>query len=287
MERSSSFPVKQWQQYIEKEIGFVLPREQQQWLINAVSQTANTHALSLDDLWQKLPTHPNLRQQLLDSVLIPESRFFRHLPSIQFITKAAVFADKLPIEAGEKPPFRIWSVGCATGQEVWSLAMSLAAKNLYNYQILGTDVSQTALAQAREAEYEGRQQHLIPHDCQLFINPVQPFLTDGHLTRAAQVTTEPPRWQVNRILRERVDFVWHNVFTKEMPTAHLQQVIICQNMLIYFRQFDQRDILNRLAAQCAEGGYLILAPGEGLGWRPKNMRRLKHIQINGWQKVSV
>lgn len=287
MERNGSFPVQQWQQYIEKEIGFVLPNEQQQWLINAVSQTASSYTLSLNDLWQKLPTHPELRQQLIDSVLIPESRFFRHLPSIQFITKAAISAEKQSTKSGKKPPFRIWSVGCAAGQEVWSLAMNLAAKNLYNYHILGTDVSQTALAQARKAEYEGRQQHLIPHECQQFIHPMPSFSTDNHVTTGTPLSTEPSRWYVNRVLRDKVDFVWHNIFTKEMPTTHLQQVITCQNMLIYFRQFDQRDILNRLAAQCAVGGYLILAPGEGLSWRPKNMCRVKHVQINGWQKIRA
>ncbi|GAA0317086.1 CheR family methyltransferase [Psychrobacter aestuarii] len=287
MDRGSVFPVEQWQHYIEKEIGFILPHEQQQWLINAVSHTACANDLSVEALWQQVPNDPELHQQLIDSVLIPESRFFRHLPSIQFITKAAEFAAKLPATAAQAtPPFRIWSVGCSAGQEVWSLAMSLAAKQLYHYRILGTDVSQTALAQAREAKYEGRQQHLIPHDCQQFINPIQASYQDQNNRAMKGTAKELPCWQVNRILRERVDFVWHNIFTKEMPTTHLQQVIICQNMLIYFRQFDQRDILNRLAAQCAVGGYLILAPGEGLGWRPQNMRRLKHVQVNGWQKVS-
>ena len=44
--------------------------------------------------------------------------------------------------------FRIWSVGCASGEEVWSLAMSLAAQQLKNYVILGTDVSQQAIINA-------------------------------------------------------------------------------------------------------------------------------------------
>lgn len=64
-------------------------------------------------------------------------------------------------------------------------------------------------------------------------------------------------------------------------------MIICQNVLLYFRKFDQRDILTRLAAQCALGGYIVLAPGEALFWRPSNMRRIAHPQINAWQKISA
>ncbi|HAR75733.1 MAG TPA: chemotaxis protein CheR, partial [Psychrobacter sp.] len=61
----------------------------------------------------------------------------------------------------------------------------------------------------------------------------------------------------------------------------------CQNVLLYFRKFDQRDILARLSNQCALGGYIILAPGEALFWRPSNMRRIAHPQINAWQKISA
>lgn len=68
--------------------------------------------------------------------------------------------------------FRIWSVGCAHGQEVWTLAMSLAAKQMTNYAILGTDVSQQALTRARLGRYDDRQRQLVPQDCQQFIQPL-------------------------------------------------------------------------------------------------------------------
>ena len=58
-------------------------------------------------------------------------------------------------------------------------------------------------------------------------------------------------------------------------------------MLLYFRKFDQRDILARLSEQCTLEGYIILAPGEALFWRPSNMRRIAHPQVNVWQKISA
>lgn len=290
-----------WRQFIEKEVGFILPDEQLQWLLNAVTNTANNHGLSVKQLWAAVQTDKGIRQNLLDMVLIPESRFFRHLPSIQFVTELAMLAnqqqaqllshndhsDKDNDKDNDKEidaTFRIWSVGCSAGQEVWSLAMSLAAQQLDNYLILGTDVRQQALEQARVGQYEHRQCQLMPVSCQQFLQPV--VMTDDRVTSSAQIATNS-LWQVNAALRKHVSFTWHNIFTKAMPTSHLQQVIMCQNVLIYFRQFDQRDILTRLATQCALGGHIILAPGEGLGWRPHNMRRIKHPQVNAWQKISA
>ncbi|MEK6199830.1 CheR family methyltransferase [Psychrobacter sp. P11G5] len=312
--------VRQWQRYIEQAIGFVLPKEQSQWLLNAVEHTAAENMLSLAQLWDAVQIDKRLKQQLIDTVLIPESRFFRHEPSIAFVTALAHQYCIQPlqstiqghsnnsVDSSSAEPFRIWSVGCATGQEVWSLAMSLAAKNISNHKILGSDVSQKALNKARKGQYDQRQQQLIPSAYQHFMQPLaittqdgtqairqsQASLTDQALPVSPKLLLDrllPSKtsayWRVMPELHEQVSFVWHNIFTPSLATSHLQQVILCQNVLIYFRQFDQRDILTRLSAQCALGGHIVLAPGEALFWRPSNMRRIAHSQVNAWQKISA
>ena len=171
--------------------------------------------------------------------------------------------------------------------------MSLAAKQLTNYRILGTDVSQQALKKARLGQYDNKQLALIPQDCQQFIQPLRPASIVEELRFmpvSMQKNTEKnarTHWQVMPTLKQHVRFALHNIIDKKPPTPHLQQVIVCQNMLLYFRKFDQRDILARLSEQCAVGGYIILAPGEALFWRPSNMRRITHPQINAWQKTSA
>ena len=313
LKHDTAFDSEQWQRYIEQEIGFILPTVQSNWLINAVSQTALSYGLSIIQLWNQLPFNYELRQQLLDKVLIHESRFFRHLPSIKFITEYALQHQRAQLINASSSnhtasssdhtnnskatkldeTFRIWSVGCASGQETWSLAMSLAAKQLTNYSILGTDVSQQALKKARLGQYDKKQQALIPKDCQQFIQPLRPASVVEEL-RFLPVTRKEntekrvrAHWQVMPTLKQHVRFALHNIIDKEPPTPHLQQVIVCQNMLLYFRKFDQRDILARLSEQCVLGGYIILAPGEALFWRPSNMRRIAHPQINAWQKISA
>ncbi|ERL56019.1 CheR family methyltransferase [Psychrobacter aquaticus] len=303
--RSGDFDVQQWQRYIEQEIGFVLPDIQLQWLINAIDHTALSYGLTAQKLWYQLPNNDEIRQKLLDKVLIHESRFFRHIPSIDFATQCALQHQQPTAiadtdsnndsinEHGADELFRIWSVGCARGQETWSLAMSLAAEQLTNYAILGTDVSQQAVLKARLGQYEQRQQSLIPQHCQQFVQPLQNAnainesdTLDSSSFKETRASTQM-HWQVAPILQQYVRFALHNIFEQEPPTTHLQHVIICQNMLLYFRKFDQRDILARLSKQCALGGYIILAPGEALFWRPSNMRRIAHPQVNVWQKINA
>lgn len=287
--------VQQWQRYIEQEIGFVLPDVQLQWLINAIDHTASSYGLTTSKLWEQLRNNNAMRQQLLDKVLIHESRFFRHIPSIDFVIKYALqyqqqLLDDAKTSSDSQALFRIWSVGCASGQETWSLAMSLVSEQLTNYKILGTDVSQQAIVQARLGQYDHRQQSLIPQRCQQFVQPLSiESMTDelGVNDFSTIKMNTQAQWQIAPVLRQYVDFDLHNVIEPQPPTSHLQHVVICQNMLLYFRKFDQRDILTRLSEQCVLGGYIILAPGEALFWRPSNMRRIAHPQVNVWQKISA
>ena len=297
-----SVDVRQWQRYIEQETGFILPDVQLKWLLNAIEHTALSYQLTTTNLWHELSKNSEIRQHLLDKVLIHESRFFRYMPSIEFVTQCALQHQRQQpdftnigssTEKNADELFRIWSVGCASGQEAWSLAMSLASEQLVDYAILGTDISQKGIATAVLGQYDKRQQLLIPPNCQQFIQPLQ---TNHSIkksnpcdssTAKETMTSKQVHWQIEPTLQESVSFALHNVIEQKPPTPHLQHVIVCQNMLLYFRKFDQRDILARLSEQCALGGYIILAPGEALFWRPSNMRRIAHPQVNVWQKINA
>jgi chemotaxis methyl-accepting protein methylase len=296
-----------WQRYIESKIGFVLPKTQTKWLSNAILTTAEDSQLSVPELWLAVQADARLRQQLLDRVLIAESRFFRHMPSLDYIAALAteheravaqrsLVADKSLETAGIKAPksanFKIWSVGCARGQEVWSLAMLLAHAGLTHYRILGTDVNYEAIQEAQLGRYSARELTTVPSDYSHYIQGhyIQPCETDSAMspqTLATEVAVSEEGWQVSDSLCKNVTFRHHNMFTGKVATKVKQQVIICQNMLIYFRQFDQRDILARLVDHCEVGGHIILAPGEALFWRHPKMQRILHPEVNLWQKVEA
>lgn len=299
---SSTINTPRWQNYIESKIGFVLPKTQVRWLSNAILTTAEDSGRSLSELWLAVQTDVRLRQQLLDRVLIVESRFFRHGPSLEYIAalakeqtvarKQRITADdtldnRLNSRPQKQSSYRIWSVGCARGQEVWSLAMLLENSGIADYCILGTDVNYEAIQDAQQACYCPREIATIPEDYQHYIQPCD---TDGSLLsplKESQSIETGCRWQIIDALRSKVSFRHHNIFGTKAATHTKQQVIICQNMLIYFRQFDQRDILARFVEQCELGGHIILAPGEALFWQHPKMQRISHPEVNLWQKIRA
>jgi chemotaxis methyl-accepting protein methylase len=104
--------------------------------------------LSLADYAQLVDLNAELRQDLLDRVTIPETSFFRDGQQLQ-----ALADHVLP---GLPDPLLLWSAGCATGQEVYSLAMVLAESGRRDWRVIGTDVSEKALAKARRGLYSHR-----------------------------------------------------------------------------------------------------------------------------------
>lgn len=256
-----------WIWYIESRLGFVLPKAQHQWLINAVNRTASELNLSTDELYAQVQNNKKLEQSLIDSVLIPETRFFRDV--------AVVNAVQSLFEAYQSnTPFVVMSLGCSTGQEVWSLAMALLHKRSQKrFEIWGVDASQSSLAVARKGSYSLTSQSQIPSEYDDFIDK----RADGiHIRDTLKDYTH--FWRCN---------IFDNAEMSEL-VRHIPKpnVIVCQNMLIYFRRFDQRDILDKLETLLANDGHLILGAGEAVGWQPKTLARVANSAINAWQKWS-
>ncbi|MDO5050213.1 CheR family methyltransferase [Moraxella equi] len=290
-----------WQTYVEQICGFVLPLVQCNWLTHAVAVTAENHGMSDVDLYHALIQEkdervrdgecinrlPPLTQSLLNNLLIAESRFFRHEPSMMFI--GDVYKTEIEHhrrlkargEISELPNFSVWSVGCSTGQEVYSLAMTLTLifrqhANPLPFNIYGSDLSERSLGIARTAEYSERQIAEIPTH---YRPQVKPMANEGAFDHQRM-------WHIDDKTYKHTEFFWHNIFTKEPVNLAKQQVIICQNVLIYFRKFDQRDILAYFVQNLAVGGYLVLAPNEAMFWHHPKMKRIEDGQINAWYKIS-
>ncbi len=326
-----------WLEYVENQIGFVLPVNQHSWLESAIYQTAIKYKIETSELWEQIQSDASVRQDFLDAVLILESRFFRHPPSMKFITQLAIqkklksqrlvsdssvsslateslVTNKLATKKrvtenatnhqsnsnhsnlNHRDEFRVWSMGCSEGQEVWSIAMCLALAGVTNFHITGTDVSTKAISTAKRAIYENSSRLEIPISYQKFVRPLsineKPIDNQLIAKKLTDKKQQQKYWQVDKSLHKHVLFVSSNAFldsSSDIPSAHLlikQDVIICQNMLIYFRKFDQRDILAKMVDRCAIGGHIILAPGEALFWQHPQMQRVDNDQINAWQKVK-
>lgn len=168
-----------WQAYIERICGFVLPSVQHNWLVHAITTTAQSHDMSVHELYDALqhdvvvPSEPlpALTQSLLDNLLIAESRFFRHEPSLAFVGELykSYITERYKVTPSFDVPsmFSVWSAGCSTGQEVYSLAMTLGliSRQFVSplpFRINGSDLSVRSLTLAKKGKYMGRQINEIP-----------------------------------------------------------------------------------------------------------------------------
>lgn len=263
-----------WREFIEAKIGFVLPSTQYGWLSNAIARTATKYNLSQDDLYKKVSYDKTLRQELINTVLIAETRFFRHRPSMDFVVQAFL----AHVATTPKRRFHVLSVGCSEGHEPWTIAMMLHQQSEGLFRVLGLDASTQSLNIAKKAQYPLRELDDIPDE---FYYDIKIDIQKGFFS---PVTA----------LQSMVDFSFCNIFEpKSLEIAlenyglHKVDVIVCQNVLIYFRRFDQRDILNRLSDKLNDNGYLVLAGGEGLFWQHDAMCRVVSDSVNAWQKIRL
>ena len=244
-----------WQALLESRVGVVINPERRTFLQTNLS--ARMRELGINDYatyYQQVTAGPRGAVEwsnLLDRLTVQETRFFRHQPSFELLERYL----QGRLEQGLGKPWELWSVGCSTGEEPYSLAM-VAAKVLHDSQkpehfaVTGTDISNGALSKARSANYPMSR-----------LQQVDEF----YLQRYFQ-TQADGRFTVVPSLASRVCCARLNVLELSGAPMTGVDVIFCQNLLIYFRRWRRRDILNHLAASLAPGGLLVLGVGEVSGW---------------------
>ncbi len=210
---------------------------------------------------------------LVDRLTVHETRFFRHEPSYDLIA-----GEWLPEVArpGASGAIHAWSVGCATGEEAYSLAMvldrglrSLGDHRVY-FGVTATDISNPALGVGRAATYPRDRLTEIP----------EPFRSEY---------TEPVGGDAFAIvdsLRKRVGFALFNLL--EVARAPLKQLdlIYCQNVFIYFARERRKRMLEALAARLKPGGLLVLGPGEITGFTDPSLTRVGGRQTLAYQRLG-
>ncbi len=207
---------------------------------------------------------------LVDRLLVKETRFFRHRDSLEAVRR--LVQTRINNQQLHEN-FEAWSLGCATGEEPYSLAMVIndcfALAGLEPlFGITATDVSQPSLQRAREGVYSERR--------------LEP-LTDSERRRYFRaVSPGEQSWQVIAGIRERVCFSYGNVLqVADMPLVPMD-VIYCQNLLIYFRRWRRREILNELARRLKPGGMLVIGLGEVIDWVHPDLQRVADDRVQAY-----
>lgn len=185
-------------------------------------------------------------QALFKDLLITVTNFFRDREAFDFLEGQVIpllFRDKA---VGDQ--IRVWVVGCATGEEAYSVAMLLMEyagrlDHPPDIQLFASDLSDEALARAREGLYP----EVINAD-------VAPERLERYFS------LEPGGYRVRKEVRERILFAPHNLL-KDPPFSKID-LITCRNLLIYFKREAQRQIFELFHYALQPNGYLFLGPSE-------------------------
>lgn len=181
---------------------------------------------------------PEAVANLVEHSVVGETYFFRH-PEHHEALKRWLRSEQAP-----KGPLHIWSAGCATGEEPYSLAMALLLSGRGADCVEGTDVSERALRIARAARYGPRSMRRLSKDL-----------------RARFFEPHGDHHQLVREVRAMVGFRRHNLVTEPGPTDAFD-VIVCRNVLIYFAPETTARVLHLLERALKPGGLLVLGPVE-------------------------
>lgn len=185
---------------------------------------------------------------LFNTILINVTSFFRDPDAWEFV--AAEVIPRLLAERGPNDPIRVWSAGCASGQEAYTLAMLLAEALGFDafrqrVKIYATDVDEDALTEARGASYDARAVESVPADL---------------LARYFEQVNG--RYVFRKDLRRAVIF-GRNDLVKDAPISRVD-LLVCRNTLMYLNAETQRNVLGRLHFALAPQGALFLGHAEML-----------------------
>lgn len=193
------------------------------------------------------------RVQLLDAISTNKTEFFREPQHFEILVRTVLPELVRTVGAGVRRPLAVWSAGCSSGEEAYTLAMVLAEVALgmpgFQYQILGTDISVNVLETARMGVY--------PEDR---IAPVPNHLRKKYLLRSRDRDRGLVR--IVRDLRATVSFRRLNFMDGEFGLREKMDLIFFRNVMIYFDRPTQETLLNRFCSHLAAGGYLFLGHSE-------------------------
>jgi two-component system, chemotaxis family, CheB/CheR fusion protein len=185
---------------------------------------------------------------LFNTILINVTAFFRDPDAWEYIADDVI--PRLLAERGPDAPIRVWSAGCASGQEAYTLAM-LLAENIgpdafrQRVKIYATDVDEEALTEARAATYDAKAIESVPTD-----------LLNKYFEQSNG------RYIFHKDLRRAVIF-GRNDLVKDAPISRVD-LLVCRNTLMYMNAETQRNVLGRLHFALASQGTLFLGHAEML-----------------------
>lgn len=232
---------------IHERAGLVFETDKRYLVESRISKLAVTLGMELEPLLQAVHAgNEKISAAVTEAMCIQETYFFRD-PWLFDSLRSDVLPELMRMRGRERR-LNIWCAACATGQEIWSLALLLEQMpelSGWDVRILGSDFSPTALQRARTGCYTHMEVNrgLPARDLAL------------HFRRKGL------EWEVGPTLRRRVEFREINL-VETWPELPLFDIVLLRNVLIYFDAATKRDVMQRVQQVMHEDGFLFLGGSE-------------------------
>lgn len=209
--------------------------------------------------------------RLLDILTINETSFFRNRPQFEFLEQV-VFPEILHAKREEAAPsLRVWSAGCATGEEPYSIGISaleaIALKRGWNVRVYASDLSLTALDRADQGVYTAAKLSGV-----------------GHARQRRYFEKIPEGFRIRDEVKRLVIFDFHNL-KHENGLGDLD-VVFCRNVLIYFDPEEQERVVRKLVRALKPGGFLFLGHSESVQGKIDELKFVHHGLGTAYRKAE-
>lgn len=253
VERLSQQQFDRFRDFIYEQSGIRVHENKLSLLTNRIRRRLKAGDFEDFDVYYRFLTSPEGALELggfLDAITTNETFFFRTEKQFEWL-KTDFLSEVIAEErAGRRAAaLRIWSAGCATGAEPYSVAICLAESSHrlgdWSLEVVGTDISEEALRAADHGLFGARAVEGVTEK-----QKKRCFLRDGD------------QWKVRPAIRQLVHFQKHNLMQSINTPAF--DCIFIRNVLIYFDRDSKRAVIRNLVAALAVGGYLVVGPSEGV-----------------------
>ncbi|MCW3785135.1 CheR family methyltransferase [Plebeiibacterium sediminum] len=189
----------------------------------------------------------------LNVVTTNKTDFFREPIHFDFL-KSTVLPEF--VNGKTRQPFKIWSAGCSSGEELYTLAITLnefkSSNAAFEYNMLGTDISQNVLSKAAKGIYPLNKVDIIPID-----------LKKKYLLKSKDKIN--PTVKVRPELQRNLSLKYLNLMDSTYSNINETfDVVFCRNVLIYFDRQTQESVINKLSSHVKPGGYFFIGHSESL-----------------------
>jgi two-component system CheB/CheR fusion protein len=235
---------------LRKSTGVDFTHYRQTTILRRIHRRMVVHKMEkIDEYVKYLQTNPAETKALYQDMLINVTSFFRN-PKVFDALRAQVFSSIMKNRSAEGS-LRIWTPGCASGEETYSVAIALLEYlgdkgSQTHVQFFGTDISESSIAKARSGLYpENIQADVSPERLRRFFTKVE------------------GGYRISKTIRDMCIFAQHNVLND--PPFSQMDLICCRNLLIYLEPVLQNKVIALFHYAARSGGYLVLGTSEGVG----------------------